>query len=124
MIYLGSQPRDITYPHGSGEQDRKVLSSNPASQMSWICRRDMDGWAGLRSSGMVGSSVGGGRDAALAAMAAVGIQLGSVDEGSPARGPRSLVACLPVARDRRWPRPPARWTAREGGGRDADWQGG
>jgi hypothetical protein len=28
--------------------------------------------------------------------------------------PGSLVACVPVERDRRWPRPPARWPAREG----------
>jgi len=46
----------------------------------------------------------------------------------------ALVACTPVERDRRWPRPPARGPARggaagmrlgsDGGGRDADWQSG
>jgi len=35
-------------------------------------------------------SWGGGRDVALAAMAAVGIRLGSADEGSPARGPTGV----------------------------------
>jgi len=46
----------------------------------------------------------------------------------------SLVACVPVEWDRLWPRPPARWPAREGaagmrtggegGGRNSDWQHG
>ena len=80
--------------------------------------------------------VRGRQGCSLAAMAAVGIELGSADEGSPARGAgRRLVACLPAEQDRRWPRPHARWPAREGGaagmriggdggGRDSAWQRG
>jgi hypothetical protein len=48
------------------------------------------------------------------------MQIGGADEGSPPGGrPGSPVACIPVERDRRWPRSPARWPARGGGGRDA-----
>jgi len=56
---------------------------------------------------------GGGRDAALAVMAAVGMRLGRADEGSlPGSWPGARVACIPV--ERGWPlAPPAcRWSAR------------
>ncbi len=44
--------------------------------------------------------VRGRQGCGLAVMAAVGIQLGSVDEGSLPGGPGSLVACVPVERMR------------------------
>jgi len=101
--------------------------------------------ASLRSSGITGGPArlhacgpareGSGRDAAWATMGAEGMQLGSVDEGSPPEGrpgsPRRLQsgrAGSPVAR------PPARWPlvggrqgcglAAMGGGRDSTWQRG
>jgi len=38
------------------------------------------------------------------------------------RQDRSLAACNQVARARRWPRPPARWPAREGAAGMPDWR--
>jgi hypothetical protein len=67
---------------------------------------------------------GGGRDAALAAMAAVGIQPGSADEGSPLGPGRGRGS--PAFRSSGGPplaRPHARGPAREGGGRDAGFGG-
>jgi len=46
---------------------------------------------------------GGRQGCSLAAMAAVGIRLGSADEGSLPEGRASLVACIPVERDSRNP---------------------
>jgi len=78
--------------------------------------------------------VGGGRDAALAAMAAVGMWLGSADEGSPSGGRGRSSPAIRSSGDGREPRPPARWPVREGaagmqlggdgGGRDSAWQRG
>jgi hypothetical protein len=61
---------------------------------------------------------------------AAGMRIGSMDEGSPARGPGARIAFIPVEQDRRWPRPRARsWGERQGcnfggdgGSRDVAWQ--